>query len=89
MKPKRPETAKLTLRLARDEIQRAKAYAEATGLTLTEVVSRYFRRLDALEPADLSPALREVVGLIPPDADLDAARDEYLQEKYLRDSRRP
>lgn len=84
MNAKRPETAKLTLRLARDEIERAKAYAASTGLTLTEVVSRYFRRLDALEPTDLSPATREIVGLIPPDADLDALRDEYMREKYLR-----
>jgi hypothetical protein len=84
MKKKRVETTKLTVRLPREEIAHAKAYAESAGLTLTEVISRYFRRLRALEPSDLHPDVREVVGLIPPDADLDALREEYLREKHLR-----
>lgn len=34
------------------------------------------------EPIELSPAVREIAGSIPPDVDLDALRDEYLREKY-------
>nr|WP_301289563.1 DUF6364 family protein [Natronocella acetinitrilica] len=68
------ETTKLTIRLPRQDVEFAKTYAKAHGLTVTEVIDRYLRRMRALETHQPSPDLDFITGLIP--ADLDA-EDEY------------
>lgn len=78
-------TTKLTVRLPRDQVEFLKAFAAANGLTATEVISRYLRRLAEREQASLSglsPEVREFVGSLPADFDREAARAEYLKKKY-------
>lgn len=50
-------TTKLTIRLPRRDIEFAKAYAKAHGMSVTEVIDRYPRRMRALEEHTPSPEL--------------------------------
>ena len=67
----RPETGttELTIRLLRQDVEFAKSYAKAHGLTVTEVIDRYLRRMRALEEQEPSPELDFLTGLVPPDVD--------------------
>lgn len=76
------ETAKLTVRLPREDLEFARRYARANNLTVTEVIDRYLRRLRALEHDQLSPELDEITGLVPADVDAAAARAEHLHDKH-------
>ena len=78
------ETTKLTIRLPKEDIEFAKRYAKEHGLTVTEVVDRYFRRLMALESQPASPGLAFLTGLVPGDVDAGREYQEYLGDKHSR-----
>lgn len=80
----KPETTKLTIRLPKWQVEFAKRFAKNNGVTVTEVISRYLERLQADNPDELHPEVQKLVGIIPPDTDIDALRLEYLTEKYLK-----
>jgi hypothetical protein len=83
--------SKLTLSVDRAVVDRAKAYAERTGTSLSELVERYFEELtrarpaggDAGRPADgLPPITARLAGVLAGDhLGLEDYR-EYLDEKY-------
>lgn len=70
------ETVKLTIRLPREDVAFAKAYAKAHGLTVTEVIDRYLRRIRSLDERSPSPALDAITGLVP--------REINAEEEYRR-----
>ncbi|MFV8833335.1 DUF6364 family protein [Aquisalimonas sp. APHAB1-3] len=76
------ETTKLTVRLPRRDVEFAKTYAKAHGLTVTEVIDRYLRRMRALEESAPSPELEFITGLVPPDVDAEAAHRDHLDRKH-------
>lgn len=79
------DTVKLTIRLPREDVAFAEAYAQAHGLTVTEFIDRWLRRLrhEATDlPDTLSPEVEAVAGLIPSDVDLEAVRREWLETKH-------
>ncbi|KAA9134224.1 hypothetical protein F3N42_00415 [Marinihelvus fidelis] len=78
----KPETTKLTIRLPRERVEFAKRFAKQHGVTVTEVIGRYFEYLQAETPDEIHPDLEWLVGIIPPDVDVDELRYEYLKEKY-------
>ncbi len=58
---------KLTLRLRRQLIRRAKAYARRSGKSVSEIVADFFAHLeadDAPRPDTLSPPVRSLVGAL-------------------------
>ena len=59
------EMTKLTIRLSRRDVEFAKRYAKAHGLSVTEVIDRYLRRLRTLERYKPSPELEAITGLVP------------------------
>jgi hypothetical protein len=59
------ETTKLTIRLPRQDVEFVRRYANAHGLTVTEVIDRYLRRMRALEEQVPSPELDFISGLVP------------------------
>lgn len=63
------DTVKLTLRLPREDVEYAKAYAQAHGLTVTEVIDRYLRRMRAADERSPSPELEAITGLVPGDVE--------------------
>ena len=76
------ETIKLTIRLPRQDVEFAKAYAKAHDLSVTEVIDRYLRRMRALENAELSPELDSITGLAPSDVDAETEYRQHLREKH-------
>lgn len=64
------ETATLTIRLAKQDLAFVNEYAQAHGLTATEIVERYVRRLRALNSGEPAPELDIISGILPSDADL-------------------
>lgn len=75
------ETAKLTIRLPKTNIEFAKRYARAYHLTLTELIDRYFRRLRQQEETEIHPEVVKISGLVPSDIDAEAEYHEYLLKK--------
>lgn len=76
------ETTKITIRLPKQDVEFAKAYAKAHGISVTEVIDRYLRRLRELERHTPSPELEAIIGLLPADLDAEQAYRDHLVEKY-------
>lgn len=79
-----PETTKLTIRLPKRHVAFAKAYAKAHGLSVTEVIDRYLRRMRALDQYSPGPELEAITGLIPGDVDVEAEYRRHVQDKHSR-----
>jgi hypothetical protein len=78
------ETTKLTIRLPRRHVEFAKAYARAHGVTVTEVIDRYLRRMQALEQQTPSAELSAITGLVPADINVDAEWRRHVVQKHAR-----
>ena len=80
---------KLTLRLDRDLIRRAKVYSKATGKSISQIVADYFATLpDAREAVPrLTPIVASLRGVLQGMAVQGKAVEDdyyrYLEEKYL------
>jgi len=75
-------TRKLTVRLPEEDIEFAKSYASKHGITLTELIDRYFRQLRRPSTGDLHPDILRFSGIIPSDIEF---RNDYLnaiEEKH-------
>lgn len=70
------ETSKLTVRLPTKDIGFAKEYAKDHGISLTELIDRYFQNLQKATQNQLHPEIQKITGLIPQYIDV---RDEYLE----------
>ena len=78
---------KLTLKLDKDVIELAKAYAKKRQTSLSVLVENYFRNLSGereYSGAILSPLVQELSGIIdlPKDFDIEDTYTDYLIEKY-------
>jgi hypothetical protein len=76
------EKTKLTVRLPRQDVEFVKAYANAHGLTVTEVIDRYLRRMRALEEQVPSPELDFISGLVPEDVDASDEHRRHAEYKH-------
>lgn len=72
---------KLTLRLEKSLIQRAKTYAGTRGTSLSRLVAVYFKSLEEQqsEEGELTPVVKELRGVI-----ATSQSAEELVEKYRR-----
>ena len=77
--------ARMTIRLPSDTLLFAQGYARTRHISLSELVVRYFNRLkESFSGQDGIPAsVRDVVGIIPSDVDIEQMYHEHLVEKYL------
>ena len=79
---------KLTLTIEKKVIQIAKEYAKEKGQSLSELVENYFKLITkdrrSIEPAELSPRVKRLRGIIKVDEDLDYKQilTEELLNKY-------
>lgn len=78
------ETTKLTIRLPREDVAFAKAYAKAHGLSVTEVIDRYLRRMRALDEQAPIPELDAITGLVPSNVDAQAEFRRHRRDKHSR-----
>lgn len=81
---------KLTLSLDKEVIEEAKAYAKATGRSLSEMVETYLKKVTKPQKVDeeeLSEDLKKLYGCIklPSDFDEKKAIRDILVEKYLKE----
>ncbi len=76
------ETAKLTVRLPKADIEFAKRYARAHRITLTELIDRHFRRLRSREESEIHPEVEKISGLVPAEVDAEAEYHEHLLDKH-------
>jgi len=79
---------KLTLKLDKAVIQKAKVFAKENKVSLSALVENYFESLtntDDNKELNISPAVRALSGVLKIKArrETDEIRDEYLMEKYL------
>lgn len=76
------ETTKLTIRLPKEDIEFAKRYAKEHGLTVTEVIDRYLRRMRTLEQQPVSTELEFMTGLVPTDVEGEDLYQKHLLDKH-------
>jgi len=74
------ETAKLTVRLPKNDLDFAKQYAQAHRITVTELIDRYLRSLRGGGGA-IHPEVEKISGLIPPEVDAKAEYHEHVLRK--------
>jgi len=75
------ETAKLTVRLPKTDLEFAKEYAQAHRITVTELIDRYLRSLRGRSGA-VHPEVERITGLVPPEVDARAEYREHVREKH-------
>ena len=82
---------KLTLKLDKNKIEKAKLYAKKHQRSLSSLVSDYFSILverDELTTQNISPIVKELIGIISTtnrDKKFSNIRDKYLLEKYFNE----
>ncbi len=76
------ETAKLTVRLPRKDLEFAKRYAQEHRMTVTELIDRYLRRLQTGQTGPIHPEVEKISGLVPPDVDAEELYREYVMSKH-------
>ncbi len=79
--------AKLTLKLDRDAIERARKYARSRHMSLSKMVEHFFMLVsdDDHAPAlPLSPLVRELSGIIKEEQGVEGSEpcEQYLTKKY-------
>ncbi|NKC15665.1 MAG: antitoxin [Gammaproteobacteria bacterium] len=76
---------KLTLRMEKTLIERAKAYGKAHGKPVSRIVADYFAALDApsAEEEALPAEVRELLGVAAGSGLDEASYKEFLADKYL------
>jgi Family of unknown function (DUF6364) len=77
------ETAKLTVRLPKGDLEFAKRYAEAHRITVTELIDRYLRSLQTGKRA-IHQEVERIAGLIP-----GASGDRAAGPRPIRASEKP
>ncbi len=76
------KSTKLTVRVPRDVLERAKDYARENQTSLTRLISEYLRQLPV--ESDLlvdAPIVQRLSGLLSPDQTVEDYQ-RYLEEKY-------
>ncbi|MEE2002284.1 DUF6364 family protein [Alkalimonas sp. MEB108] len=75
-------STKLTIRLPSQDVDFAKSYSQRHGITVTEMIDRYLRRLRALEQYTPSVELEQISGLVPEQVDARQLYRDHLLDKH-------
>ncbi len=76
-------TKKLTIRLPEDHLDFVKRYAKEQGVTVTEVLDRYLRGLNAATGKP-GPEVQRITGILPAQVDAKAEHLNFVIEKHSR-----
>ena len=60
----------------------AKQYAKVHGITVTELVDRYFRQLQTIAEQTIHPEVEKITGILPPEIDVRAEYVDYLERRH-------
>lgn len=73
---------KLTVRVSHKLIEKAKRYASAHNVTLTDLVSAYLESIpNELESIQNAPIVQQLTGVLSPDISIEDYK-KYLDQKY-------
>lgn len=76
------QVKKMTVRVRKDLLEKAKRYAQENDTTLTRLVASYFEQLTLeRDPLVDAPTVRRLVGSLEPTVTVDDYR-QHLAEKY-------
>lgn len=76
------DTKKMTVRVPKDLLERAKQYARENDTTLTRLITVYLGHLSVEnDPIAEAPIVRRLSGSLSQEVDLDDYR-QYLEDKY-------
>jgi len=73
---------KLTLRLDKTVIEKAKEYSKKRGESVSQIVEKFFKALSN-DKEELTPTVKELKGLLRNTSINEADYKKYLEEKYL------
>jgi len=76
------ETAELTIRLPKKDLEFATQYARAHGLTLAQLIDRQLRRLRSRTQSEIHPEVERISGLVPPQVGARAEYREHVLKKH-------
>ena len=76
------ETAKLTVKLPKPELEFIKQYAKEHGLTVTSIIDRYFSLIQSRSVGRIHPEVEKISGLVAPEVDARVQYGEYMAEKH-------
>ena len=76
-----PEKTKLTVRIDRTALDRAKRYAADHNTSLSRLISEFLAMLDAKAQPSRTPILSRLTGILPAEASSEEHR-VYLAKKY-------
>jgi hypothetical protein len=77
---------KITVRVDADAYAAARRFAERKGVTVTDLVTQFFRSLEKeAKAASRTPILEELAGTLRPDTRIEDY-DEHLERKYSGDA---
>ena len=76
-----PQKTKLTVRVDRSALDRAKRYAASNNTSLSRLISDFLGVLDTDGPPSQAPILRKLTGILPAEASVEDHR-AYLAKKY-------
>lgn len=77
------DTTKLTIRLPREDVDFAKSFAKAHGVSVTEVIDRYLRLLRTRQQSPSAEVLR-ITGMVPAEVDGIAEHRQHQWHKHSR-----
>lgn len=76
------ETAKLTVRLPKRDLEFAKRYAQEHRITVTELIDRYLRRLQDQLDVPIHTEVERISGLVSAEIDAEASHRDHLLQKH-------
>ncbi len=77
------EEAKLTVRIPRDLVEKAKLYAAQNQTTLTNLIEAFLQNIPAQGLLEDAPIVQRLTGSLSQDVSIEDYR-RYLEEKYGR-----
>jgi len=77
----------LTISLPPADAEFVRSYAEEHHLSLDQVFNSFVRTLRRITTRPVDAELESLVGILPPETDVDALRMAYLTEKFLSNDR--
>jgi len=75
------EETKLTVRVPKDLLDKAKQFAKKNHTTLTDLIEAYFQNIPAQGSLEDAPIIRRLSGILSPEISIEDYR-KHLDEKY-------
>ena len=76
------QSGELTIQLTPEEIGFLQEYATEHGLTVSEVIDRYIKRLQKARNGNIHPDVESITGIIPRDIDGVKEYHDHLLKKH-------